>query len=212
MKIKDILYGEFNIEEKVIIDLLKSKPMERIKHVSQQGIPKEFAFNKRAATSRYEHCVGVMLLLRKLDAPLEEQVSGLLHDVSHTPFSHTIDMVLGDYSKQSIQDSLHKKYFQHGEIPYILKANGFIPSRIMKEELFKLLERKAPALCADRVDYSLRDAAYLKISNAKELAKHIIVHKNEIMYDSKKYAIEYGKLFVEQLEKSYYYSKKRSGH
>jgi HD superfamily phosphohydrolase len=34
-----------------------------------------------------------MLLVRRLGASLEEQIAALLHDVSHTAFSHVIDSV-----------------------------------------------------------------------------------------------------------------------
>ncbi|MGC8537910.1 MAG: HD domain-containing protein, partial [Candidatus Micrarchaeia archaeon] len=102
MQVSDPVYGGFEIENEAIIDLMKSKPMERIKHISQQGIPREFNFKGATNHGRYEHCVGVMLLLRKLGASDEEQIAGLLHDVSHTAFSHTADMVFGSYADQGL--------------------------------------------------------------------------------------------------------------
>lgn len=38
-----------------------------------------------------------MLLNRQLDASMEEQIVALLHDVSHTAFSHVIDYVFDDH-------------------------------------------------------------------------------------------------------------------
>ncbi len=38
MQITDPVYGSFNIQDKVLLDLMRSGPMERIKRISQQGI------------------------------------------------------------------------------------------------------------------------------------------------------------------------------
>jgi hypothetical protein len=86
MILKDPLYGSFKIKEKVLLDLLKSQPVQRLKGVSQQGFPKRETKTDFPIFTRYEHSVGVMLLLRRLNASVEEQVAGLIHDVSHTAF------------------------------------------------------------------------------------------------------------------------------
>ena len=40
-----------------------------------------------------------MLLIKKLGGSVEEQIAGLLHDVSHTAFSHVIDYVFDNKMK-----------------------------------------------------------------------------------------------------------------
>ena len=46
----------------------------------------------------------------------------------------------------------------NSEIPNILKRYGYnYKDILMNEEKWTILERKAPRLCADRVDYTLRD-------------------------------------------------------
>ena len=203
MQFTDPVYGSFDVRDGVLIDLVNSKPMERIKHISQQGIPKEFDFKNAINHGRYEHCVGVMLLLRKLNASLEEQVSGLLHDVSHTAFSHTADMILGSYAEQGLQDSLHEEYFKSGELSDILERYGYDPKRISNEKLFGLLERDIPDICADRVDYSLRGRYYQGGMESVDIAKHIIPYNNEMILDSGKYALEYGKLYLHMQKGEY---------
>ncbi|EQD64317.1 HD domain-containing protein [mine drainage metagenome] len=196
MQLTDPVYGSFDVEDEVLVELIRSKPMERIKHVSQQGIPREFNFKGATNHGRYEHCVGVMLLLRRLNADMEEQISGLLHDVSHTAFSHTADMILGSYADQGLQDSIHEEYFRKGELPEILEKHGYDPKRISNEKLFGLLERDIPDICADRVDYSLRGRYYQGGMESRDIATHIIPYNNEMVLDSGKYAIEYGKLYM----------------
>ena len=155
IEINDRLYGETTFEEPVLIELLNSRAMQRLKGISQFGLPKEFC--PFPGFSRYEHSVGVAILLKKLKAGLEEQVAGLTHDVSHPAFSHLVDWVLGNREKEDHQDRNHKKIVSSSDIPEILNRHGFEPERIIDVKKYGLLEREAPDLCADRVDYAIRE-------------------------------------------------------
>src|SRR5690242_7788429 len=85
------IYGTFEIQEPVIIDLLESQAMQRLKKINQHGI--NDVVNPEYAFSRYDHSVGVFILTRMFGGSLEEQVAALLHDVSHTVFSHVGDLI-----------------------------------------------------------------------------------------------------------------------
>lgn len=43
-------------------------------------------------------------------------------------------------------------------IPSIISAYGYDPDRVLEESNYSLLERDAPRLCGDRLDYALRDS------------------------------------------------------
>ena len=155
MIIKDNIWGEFKINEPIIKELINSKSMQRLKGISQYGMP--YKFYPLNGFSRYEHSIGVGLLLRKLSASLEEQAAGFLHDVSHTAFSHVVDWVIGNKNKEDYQDKIHKKIIFDSDIPKILEKYGFEKERIVDYSNYSLLERPAPDLCADRIDYSIRE-------------------------------------------------------
>lgn len=160
MIIKDRVYGKEEINEQVLIDLINSAAVQRLKEISQFGLPEEY--HHLPTFSRFEHSIGVMILLRRLDAGLEEQIAGLLHDVSHTAFSHVIDWVIEDYStKEDHQDKTLLKTFEETEIKNILERHGFNCKKIAGIENYSLLEQSVPNLCADRVDYSLREIKFL---------------------------------------------------
>jgi len=159
MIIEDRVYGEEEINEQVLIDLISSVPVQRLKEVSQFGMPDEYYH--LVTFSRFEHSIGVMVLLRKLNAGLEEQIAGLLHDVSHTAFSHVIDWVIGDPTKEDHQDKTLLKTFEETKIKNILEEHGFNYKKIAEAKNYSLLEQPAPNLCADRVDYSLREIKFL---------------------------------------------------
>ena len=155
MLIKDNVYGEEEIKEPVLIDLINSKALQRLKGVSQQGLPQDYFY--RIIYSRFDHSIGVMILLKRLGAEIEEQIAGLLHDISHTAFSHVIDWVLGDLTKEDYQDNHHLSVIKNSEVPKILEKYGFNYKDIADTESFSLLEKPAPSLCVDRFDYTIRD-------------------------------------------------------
>lgn len=200
MKIKDNIYGKFTIYDKVLIELSKNPLLLRLKGVSQYGIPDEYYHHKNY--SRYEHSIGVMLLLKKLRATLEEQVAGLLHDVSTMVFSHVVDWVFADggnkESAENYHDTIHKDFIGKSKIPIILKKYGFDCDRLLNEENFGLLERNSPDLCADRVDYALREFKYwLKPKIVKECVDGLANLKGEIIFRDKDSAYTFASNYLE---------------
>ncbi|MBI2110296.1 HD domain-containing protein [Candidatus Woesearchaeota archaeon] len=153
--IQDRIYNSFTITEPVLIELIVSSALQRLKGINQFGIPQRLYHYPEF--SRYEHSIGVMLILRKLDATIEEQVAGLIHDVSHTAFSHLVDWVIGDREKEDYQDNNFTRIVGLSTIPKIVMGHGLDFERVTNLKLHSLLERPTPDLCADRVDYALRE-------------------------------------------------------
>lgn len=149
----DSLYGRDEIHELVLITLIKSPMMERIKKIRQYGIT--HYVTPLPEFTRFEHCVRVMLLTRRFGGSLGEQIAALLHDVSHTVFSHVADYVFknGD-GKTSYQDDMHEWFVEKTGINALLTPYGF--AGICSDEhkhAFKILEQDLPDLCTDRIDY-----------------------------------------------------------
>jgi len=153
MIISDKLYGQFKID-RVLAELIASKPMQRLKGIHQGGA--SYLINENWNITRFEHSIGVMLLIKKLGGSVEEQIAGLLHDVSHTAFSHVVDAVL-NYQYEDYHEILFHDVIQKSEIPSILRKYHYDEKMIVDISNWSLLEQPAPALCADRVDYTLRD-------------------------------------------------------
>jgi len=159
---QDRIYGEIEISEPVISELINSPAMQRLKGIDQFGYFKPFSDAPDASYSRFEHSMGVFILLKKFGASLEEQIAGLIHDVSHSSFSHCIDYVLdhgSNIQEQNHQDNIFDDFVRRKtDIPEILKKYGFDLDYILDDENFPLKEKNLPDLCADRIDYSLRDS------------------------------------------------------
>lgn len=198
MIINDKVYGKVSINEPVLLELLKSSSIVRLKGISQYGIPDKY-YNRKNFY-RYDHCVGAMLLLKKLGATLEEQIAGLLHDVSVLAFSHVTDWVFGGGKKgiEDYHDSIHNIFVTKTEIPVILEKYGFDLKRILNEKNFSLLEKHAPDLCADRIDYSLREFEWwLNPKIVKKCIGGLIVHNNEIVFSDPVIALDFALNFLE---------------
>lgn len=185
MNYHDPVYGMVTIEEPVLIALMESRAMQRLQQVLQHGISGLIGIT--SPTSRFEHSVGAMLLVRRLGASVEEQIAALLHDVSHTAFSHVIDYVFDGHDDQSYHDREKGRYLAETDVPGILADFGYDWHRFLHEEDFPLLEQPAPRLCADRVDYFLRDAQDLGLATADEVAwglSHLVVGEGRMAVDS----------------------------
>lgn len=202
---RDRIYGKLKIEEPVILELIKSPSLQRLKGISQ-GAHSPIFFKilnlpfSKCRVFRFEHSLGVFILLRIFNAPFEEQISGLIHDVSIPVFSHAVDYAIKEGSEinHSFHDSIHKKFVKNTEIPKILKKFGLKIDKILNDENFPLKERPLPDLCADRIDYSIRDGvAYGIISKekAKLFIQSLQVIKNRWVFKNLKIAQDFAKFY-----------------
>ena len=185
MQYEDKLYGKTGITETLLIDLISSDAMQRAKGISQHGITALLGITP--PFSRFEHCVGAMLLVRRLGAPVKEQAAALLHDVSHTAFSHVVDFVFDDHQDQSYHEKKKEAFVGNSDIPRILSRYSLDWREIIDEAQFPLLEQPAPSLCADRLDYFLRDLEFLKLADGSEIRmflKSLEVFDNQIAVNS----------------------------
>jgi len=194
MEIIDKVYGEEEINELVLIDLINCDSVQRLKEVSQFGIPDKY-YHKKNGFSRYDHSIGVLILLRRMKANLNEQIAGLLHDVSHTAFSHVVDWVIGDSTKEDYQDNIHLEIIKSSEIPCILKKYNIYFEDIFCIENFSLLESEAPSLCANRIDYALREVEDLGL--IKKVVSNLLNVSGKIVFQDKEIAEIFARIYTQ---------------
>ncbi|MCR8746338.1 HD domain-containing protein [Romboutsia lituseburensis] len=193
MKIVDSIYGEFKIEP-IIQDLINTKEVQRLKKIHQGGA--NYLTNSTWNVTRYEHSIGTMLLVKILGGSVEEQIAALLHDVSHTAFSHLVDLVL-ENEDEDYHEKIYKKMINESQIPEILIKYNYNPNEILfDEKRWTILEKSSPDLCADRIDYTLRDMFQYKGITKIEINKFIeslIIYNGEIVLNN----IEIAEWFTE---------------
>jgi uncharacterized protein len=150
------IYGQDEVFEPVLIALIKSPMMQRLKKIRQYGVAHYAA--RTPDYTRFEHSVMVMALSRRFGASVAEQVAALLHDVSHTAFSHVADYVFkaGD-GNTSYQDDMHEWFIAKTGIDLILEEYGYKGAcSNSNKHAFTILEQDLPDLCTDRIEYNLK--------------------------------------------------------
>lgn len=209
MKYVDIIHGEVEIVDDVVIDIINTAVFQRLKGIDQAGYFQ--VYFPGTEQSRFEHSVGCYLLLKKFGASIEEQIAGLLHDISHSAFSHTADYVFegGRGADHNYQDDIFETFVWQTEIPNILEKYGFGVDYILDENNFPLQETNLPDLCADRIDYSLRGAVVFDVATVTEvdeLLGRLQVIDNKWVFDEYEAARKYAEIFKE-LNDVYYSNK-----
>ncbi|GAB3254289.1 HD domain-containing protein [Larkinella harenae] len=182
MMINDKLYGTFAVQP-VIEALIQSKPFQRLKSVHQGGAI--FLVDPTLNHTRFEHSIGVYYLVRKLGGSVEEQIAALLHDISHTAFSHVTDYVFKK-AGEDYHEAIFDEVINQSGIPSILEQFGF-NSAILSSDSYTLLELPLPDLCADRLDYTLRDLFYanrISIDQIHRFLDNLSVYQHQMVVNS----------------------------
>jgi HD superfamily phosphohydrolase len=203
---EDLIHGKVTIEEPVILDIIGCKAIQRLKGIDQAGYSEPYFPNTKH--NRFEHSVGDYLLLKKYGASLEEQINGLIHDVSHSAFSHCIDYVLDGGSQEShdYQDNIFHEFVLRTEIPAILERYGLDTKKVIDEKNYPLQEKDLPDLCADRIDYSLRTAMIFEEATRKdieEILSGLFVSENRWLFRNQIVARKYADIFLAMNNKYY---------
>ena len=211
MQYFDRIYGKVEIEDPLALEIIASAPFQRLKFIDTGGYRPLYVNPEQRfqpfECSRYRHSIGVYLLLKKYNAPREEQIAGLLHDTSHHAFSHCSEYALEDSNgSQDLQDRNHDKYVKSTVIPKIIKKYGVALEYILNEKNFPLLETKLPDICADRIEYSMADIVKFREINrlkAKNLFKKLKAIEGRWIFDDFESAKQFAKYFKLMNEKYY---------
>lgn len=180
MNFQDRVYGEIVVDDPCALEIIASPAFERLWRVNQYG--PMCLTDAKWSTSRAEHCIGVYHLLKLLGASREECLAGLVHDANHLAFSHLVDWLVGDSATQEGHGAFVANPHL-ASLQAIFHAHGLDGAAIMDTKRFPLLEQDAPAMCADRVDYTLRDGITSDQCTQEECATFLekLVSHNGVM-------------------------------
>lgn len=159
------IHGVIKTNHPLICELIASPAFQRLNKINQYGVCEYIKkpMGEPAAKigyTRHQHSLGVLVIIARYSDKegvylLKEMISGLLHDISHTPFSHSTDTLLaGGFLGVAYQDkTLHSFMKRHG-IEAILNKYGIEVEDILPEK-HSILEQNSPNLCADRIEYNI---------------------------------------------------------
>jgi uncharacterized protein len=206
MFFNDSVYGTFAIEEPVLRELIESESLERLKEISMAGYAEPFF--PGSYHSRFEHSIGVCYLLSKFGASLEEQIAGLIHDISHTAFSHCVDYALSEGSEthHTFQDDVFETFVTQSTIPQILQRYQFESEALFDESRFRMLEQPLPSLCADRIDYVLRAGIHHGVidrATVREFLDRLCIIEKQWVFTNSQIARQFAEFFRYANDKYY---------
>ena len=156
--------------------------------------------------SRYEHSIGVALIVWHFTHDIRQSTAGLLHDISSPAFAHVIDFMHGDYlTQESTEDGTTAIIENSVEIQQLLKKYGMKTAEVADYHLYPIADNDTPRLSADRLEYTIGNIVNYKLASykkAKELYDNLIVGRNEesqdeIMFSDKYKALEFAKLSLQ---------------
>jgi len=170
MKLKDIIWEDIEASDKKVLRIINHKSFQRLKKIWISGFG--YLFDLKRNSTRFEHSIGVWKLLKEFGASEKECIAGLIHDISHTAFSHLSTYAIqGKYKGKEWHELQKEKFMKESGLFELLEELGFDPYFLIEEKNFPLLENSLPDICADRIDYTLRDSLHLQILNFQEVKK-----------------------------------------
>jgi HD superfamily phosphohydrolase len=202
----DTVHGYFKIDKK-FIEIIDSPLFQRLGYI-RQLTSVQYIFSG-ARHTRKEHSIGAMHITNKYIKAInshpknklqynedELEISALLHDVAHGPYSHSFD--------STVYSCLYNKHKGHDVHRHILLDyfKYFLPQNINLEKIKDIWNNKLQHLSAiisgplsvDRMDFTIRDSYYTGVNYGIFDIDRIVNNcwfdfndKNEIVlvYDSK---------------------------
>jgi len=195
MLFKDKIFGTIEITEPVALELIQTPQMQRLEKIHQYGV--YYLFLPNCATTRFEHSLGVYWILKEFGAELKEQLVGLLHDLSHSVFSHVIDYLYDNTASEDYQDKIHHRFFRNNEISRILERYHINPDDIADLKNWPLADCPLPNVCADRLQYTLADAitiGKIDAALAQKFIQDLFVQSEKFVFKTPRTALEFAEL------------------
>ena len=134
-------------------------PMERLKQVGMNCGCEYTRFPRFAEIgpySRYDHSMGVALIVWHFTGSREQALAGLFHDVTTPVFAHVVDFLNGDHLRQeSTEAGVAECIATSPEVMTLLEKYRIAPGDISDYHSYPIADNDATALSADRLEYTL---------------------------------------------------------
>ena len=158
----DILDIYFNPIPDFIRAIADTRPLQRLRGVGMNcgceytSFPR---FRELSPYTRYEHSLGVALIVWRFTSDPAQTLAGLLHDVATPTFAHVVDFVNGDYMKQESTEAGTSSIIENSrELQAVLRDLGLSTSDVADYHMYPIADNDSPRLSADRLEYTIGNA------------------------------------------------------
>lgn len=139
--------------------LAATPPLQRLRKVGMHcgceytAVP---SFSSWLPYSRFDHSVGVALIIYHFTGNTAQAVSGLLHDVATPVFAHVVDFLLGDHLRQSATEGRTAELIAASSpLMAALKSLDLTLEDVADYHRYPIADNDSPRLSADRLEYTL---------------------------------------------------------
>ena len=133
--------------------------------------------------SRYDHSVGVGLIVWHFTHDRTQAAAGLFHDIATPVFAHVVDFLRGDYlSQESTEDGTLSVIMNSPELMATLKRYQIVPEDTGDYHRYPIADNDAPRLAADRLEYTLSNMVNFGYASRSETAafyRDLCIAENE---------------------------------
>lgn len=141
-------------------------------------------YKNRFYYSRYDHSVGVALIVWNFTHDKAQTIAGLLHDVSTPVFSHVSDFRKGDALTQTATEETNSSIIQkEKQLMKLLAEDGLTVDQVEDYHKYPIADNEIPQLSADRLEYMFPSGAALEgswsLEEIAEVYSHIQVLKTK---------------------------------
>tara|TARA_B100001059_G_scaffold13410_1_gene10772 strand:- start:14781 stop:16010 length:1230 start_codon:yes stop_codon:yes gene_type:complete len=195
--LNDPIYGFIGIRSSLIFEVISHPWFQRLRRISQMGFS-HYVY-PGAHHTRFEHALGTMHLMQEVIAVLrikgveiseEEaeamQLTILLHDIGHGPFSHTTEALLaGRVMHEEISLEVMKRLNDqfNGALDM---AIAIFTDQYQRKFMHELIVGQVDL---DRMDYLKRDSFYSGATegniNSKRIIEMMVVVDDQLAFEEK---------------------------
>ena len=133
--------------------------------------------------SRFDHSLGVALIVWQHTHDKKQSMAGLLHDVATPVFAHVVDFLKGDYLTQEATEAGTEATIRASqELCVVLEKCGLTADEVKDYHVYPVADNDSPRLSADRLEYSLGNMfnyGFADHRTVEALCKDIAVGTNE---------------------------------
>ena len=183
---KEIVYNLHRPIPAFLQEALEAPAMKRLLHVGMNcgceytSYP---CFTALPPYSRYEHSLGVALIVWRFTQDEKQALSGLFHDIATPVFAHVIDFMRGDYVRQeATEDGTARLIEEDPVIRKVLRDTGLSVRDVCDYHCYPIADNEAPKLCADRLEYTLENMVHYRhatVNDALRMYEDLEVSDNE---------------------------------
>ena len=113
-------------------------------------------FRRLRSYSRYDHSLGVSLIVWHFTQSRAQAVAGLLHDIATPVFAHVVDFMNGDYLVQeSTEAGTGEIIAGSPDLQNLLKLDALATYDVCDYHRYPIADNDSPLLSADRLEYTL---------------------------------------------------------